>query len=191
MPYEDPEQFRTTHSPACRTGEAVKTFKSGLVDIQTIYQGAERFLNEILAQEALAQGHHLSGTLAESLSSKTVKTGKEDVMQGFAVYYAQYVDQGIPPKSATFKQVPFLIDYFISRGYSKAEATSFAFATVKTWMKEGMSTQASKRFSQTGARQNFIESAFVGNNSKIDDYMEDSFDFQVEEEFQKEKSGVV
>ena len=112
-------------------------------------------------------------------------------MEGFAVYYAQFVNDGVPAESASYKQVPFLINYFKLKGLAEKEATAAAFATVKTWMKEGMPTQASKRFSKTGSRVNMIESAFTGAEHRIDEYMGQSFDFAVEEVFQKTKSETI
>jgi hypothetical protein len=162
-----------------------------MTSIADIYQGAEAFINELLRKEMVAQGHHLTGAMEESLKAKIGKKGKAQLMEGFSVYYTQFVDEGFPAASASFKQVPFLIEYFKKRGLAEKEATAAAFATVKVWMRDGMPTQASKRFSSTGSRTNMIESAFVGSENKIDEYMTNGFDFIVEEEFQQEKSGVI
>lgn len=129
--------------------------------------------------------------MEESFTS-TVKTGsKADLMEGFAVYYTNYVDQGVPAKSASMAQFPFLVKYFQQRGLTEEEAKPAAAATIRTWMKQGMSTLASRKFSKTGARQRFIESAFTGNSSKIDEYMTGSFDFSIDEQFAKEKSETI
>jgi hypothetical protein len=162
-----------------------------MMDITTIYQGAERFINEIIKHESTAQGHYLTGAMEDSIAAEVSKKGKADVMEGFAVYYTQFVNEGVPAESISMKQFPFLFQYFKKRGLPDQEAKGAAAATIKTWMKEGMSTQASKRFSQTGSRQNFVENAIAGNESRIDDYMGAAFDFAVEEEFQKEKSETI
>lgn len=162
-----------------------------MTTIQDIYLGAERLINLIIRTEVVDQGHHLTGALEDSLSSKYKRKGKEEIMQGFAVYYTQFVNDGFGPGSASFKQVPFLIEYFKKRGLSDDEAKGAAFATVKTWMKEGMPTQASKRFSKTGSRTNMIENAITGNEAKIDEYMTNAFDFAIEEKFQQTKSETV
>lgn len=169
-----------------------------MTTIADIFQGAERLINEIIRKEMVAQGHHLTGAMEESLSSNIYKQAKAEVMEGTAVYYTKFVDEGFPAASASFKQVPFLIEYFIKRGYPVAStnpgtltATQLAFMTVKKWMKEGMPTQASKRFSTTGSRTNMIESAFVGADSKIDEVITGGLDFVVEEYFQKEKSETI
>lgn len=58
----------------------------------------------------------------------------------------------------TSKYINALIDFFKSKGKSEKNSKSFAFATAKKQKEEGMSTIASKRFSETGQRQKFIES---------------------------------
>lgn len=167
-----------------------------MTTIDDIYRGAERLINEFIRKEMVAQGHHLTGAMEESVESNTFKQKKAEVMEGVAVYYTQFVNDGFPPQSASFKQVPFLIEYFIKRGYpvkstTGVDATSLAFATVAKWMKEGMPTQASKRFSSTGSRTNMIENAFVANEAKLDSYMSSGFDFLVDEHYRKEKSETV
>jgi hypothetical protein len=162
-----------------------------LTTIADIYEGAERLINSILRNEIQLQGHVLTGHMEDSLSMKTSQANKADIMEGFAAYYTKFVNEGFPAASASFKQVPFLIEYFKKRGLQEKEATAAAFATVKTWMKEGMPTQASKRFSETGSRTNMIENAFTGHSDEIDEYMNNGIDFAIEELFQLEKSETI
>lgn len=162
-----------------------------MTTVRDIYEGAERFINEILRKESTAQGHYLTGAMEDSFNAVTGKEGKADVMNGFAVSYTEYVEHGVPAASANMKQFPFLKDYFLKRGLGDKEAGGAAAATIKVWMKEGMSTGASKRFSETGSRQHFIENAFAGNDAKIDDYILNSFDFAIDERFRKEKDETI
>ncbi len=168
-----------------------------MTTVKELYQGAERLINEILRQEMVDQGHHLTGAMEESLTSETKSTAKQDIMQGLAIGYTKFVDQGFPAKSASFKQVPFLIDFFVKRGFSlvarsgEFSAVAMAFATVQKWKKEGMPTRSSARFSKTGARTNMIANAFVGSASKIDNFMTDGFDFLVTEKFKKERDETI
>jgi hypothetical protein len=162
-----------------------------MIAIEEIYAGAEILINEILRKEIVDQGHHLTGAMEDSLDYKVLKTGKAQVMEGFAVDYTRYVNNGVPAQSASMKQFPFLKAYFTKRGLSEKEAGGAAAATIKKWMKEGMSTQASKRFSKTGARQRMIESAFTGGGNKIDEYMGNAFDFGIEQKFQETKSETI
>ena len=162
-----------------------------MIPIKDIYAGAERLITELLRKESTAQGHYLKGKLEDSITGKVGREAGGDTLTGFAVAYAQYVEHGVPAESASFKQAPFLIEYFKRRGLEEKEATAAAFATIKVWMKQGMSTQASKRFSQTGSRQHFIENAFEGNSARIDEYMSNAFDFAAEEAYREQKSETI
>lgn len=162
-----------------------------MTTVKEIYQGAERLINEILRKESFEQGHYLTGALEDSFKTEVSKKSNEDVMEGFAVYYTQFVNDGVPASSVSWKQLPFLINYFRQRGLGEKEAKSAAAATIKVWMKEGMPTQASKRFSKTGSRTAMIESAFVGAQSRIDEYMSAGFDFAVDAKFSQEKSETI
>lgn len=168
-----------------------------MTTMDDIYRGALVLINQELRKEMVAQGHRLSGAMEDSLDADIGKERKADVMQGYAVYYTKFVNEGFRAEKASFKQFPFLLDYFIKRGYPKESsdggltAGTLAAMTIRKWMKEGMPTQASKRFSSTGSRTNMIENAFVGAEPKIDEYMGNSIDFLVEEKFQKEKSETV
>lgn len=162
-----------------------------MTTIKDIYTGAERLLNQILRKEIQDQGHHLTGNLEDSLTSK-IKIKKNDaLMEGNAAHYAAYVNDGFPAASASWKQFPFLIEYFKKRGLPDNEAKNAAAATIMKWMKEGMPTQASKAYSKTGNRKDMIEQAFFGSEHQIDEYFGNSFDFAIEESFQKEKSETV
>ena len=159
--------------------------------VEDIYPGAERMINEIIRNEFIAQGHTLTGTAEASLGYQSSSTGKTDTMTGTMVDYAKYVRDGFPAESSSFRQFPFVYKYLLQRGYPDKEAKRFAAMTIRKWMKEGMSTQASKRFSSTGARQHFVESAFTGHEHEIDQYMSSSLDFLVDEEYHKEKSETI
>lgn len=169
-----------------------------MTTISDIYIGAERLINEVLRKEMIAQGHHLTGAMEDSLGSDIYKKGKEDIMQGTAINYTKFVNEGFPAQSASFRQFPFLLEYFIQRGYPVASSNSatltasqLAAMTIRKWMREGMPTQSSKRFSKTGNRTNMIEDALFAAEPKIDELMGNGFDFVVEEHFQREKSEIV
>lgn len=168
-----------------------------MTTIADIYQGAIVLINQELRKEMIAQGHHLTGAMEDSLEGEISKKAKADILEGFAAYYSRFVDEGFPAESASMKQFPFLLEYFIKRGFPIAStagnvsAGQMAAMTIKKWMKEGMPTQASKRFSSTGSRTQMIENAFVGAEPKIDEYMSNGLDFVVEERFQKEKSETI
>lgn len=158
------------------------------MNIADVHSGAERLINQKLREEIVAQGHHLTGQLENSLSAETSHKANKDIMEGFALHYAEFVQNGFPAESASMKQFPFLLEYFMKRGLPEEEAKRAAAATIKKWMKEGMPTSSSAAYSNTGSRKDFVYNALVGAQNELDDYMTNSLDFVVEESFQKEKS---
>ena len=168
-----------------------------MTTVKDIYAGAERLINQIIQQEMRDQGHTLTGTMESSLTTNNKSDSKSDTLEGFAIQYTQYVNDGVPAESASMKQFPFLVNYFKLRGYPEESsdgsvtAKELAAATIHKWMKEGMSTAASKRFSKTGSRQNFVQNAFAGSENILDEYMSNSFDFAVNELYLKEKSETI
>ena len=162
-----------------------------MTTIQDIYLGAERLISQIIRKESADQGHTLTGAMEESLDASVSRKGRADIMEGFAVFYTKFVNEGLPASSASYAQAPFLIEYFKQRGLQETEARAAAFATIKTWMKEGMPTQASKRFSSTGSRTNMVKNAIVGSEDRIDEYMTNSFDFMVDEMYHREKTETI
>lgn len=161
------------------------------MSIKEIYGGAFRLINELLRRELDEQGHRLTGALEDSLDATQEKDGRDYVLTGTAVDYARFVQDGFPAQSASMKQFPFVYRYFLQRGLEDQEAKRAAAATIRTWMNQGMPSVTSKAFSKTGSRTDFARNAFVGAASRIDEYMGNSFDFVVEEEFQKTKSETV
>lgn len=159
--------------------------------IEQIYQEAATFIGDILRAEVVAQGHHLSGALEQSIGGQITVTDKAATLEGFALFYSQYVDKGFPATSASFKQAPFLIRYFEARGLAPEEARGAAFATIRTWMKTGMPTPASRAFSNTGARTGYVEAAFVGHSSEIDTFILGRIDEEIERLFQATGSGTI
>lgn len=162
-----------------------------MTTIADIYKEASVLIKGIIRHEIVAQGHHLTGALERSVKSEIAASKNKDILQGFAVYYSHFVEEGVPAASASFKQFPFMVAYFIQRGLNEKEAKAAAAATIRVWMKQGMSTQASKRFSDTGSRQHAIENAFVGNEDKVDDFVTNGIDRVIEERFQLEKSETI
>jgi hypothetical protein len=163
--------------------------------IEDIMNGALPMINQFLKEEIIAQGHTLTGAYENSFEG-SVKTDKDEtVLTGDAIPYWKYVDFGFPKESASMRQYPFILAYFIQRGFpikgaqGEISAGQMAAATIRKWMRQkGMSTIESRAYSKTGARQHAIEDAFRVNNGRLDEYMGNSFDFAIEELFQKEKS---
>lgn len=153
--------------------------------LQQIYLGALPLINEFLRREAQQQGHYLTGKLNDSFSGRMIN--KTD-FEGFAEHYIKFLENGVPATSASMKQFPFVKRFWILRGLPDKEAGSAAAATIRIWMKQGMSTQASKRFSSTGAREHLVENAFVVGDVKLNGYFANMFDFAVDEAYRQVKS---
>jgi hypothetical protein len=157
--------------------------------IETILEGAKRIINDLIHREFIAQGHYLTGASLQALEGRVVKFVRSASLNGYGLPYMARVNEGIEPENIKPNMIPGLIRYFVLRGLVLPEAEKAAWRTYAKWKKEGMSTQASKRFSSTGGRQHFIELAFL--NTGLDEYMNNIFDFAVDEEFKKTKNETV
>lgn len=157
--------------------------------IETIYNAVAVLINNLIRREHTAQGHYLTGELENSLDYKTKRLGNVATLEGYAIWYAKTLNEGLQPSQISMKMLPGLVSYFVLRGLNPVEAKRAAGATINKWKQEGMSTQASRRFSQTGGRQHFIEAAFT--HPEIDDTMSTLLDFAVEEKMNKVKSETI
>lgn len=153
-----------------------------LVDI---YFGARRLINELLITEFRLQGHSHTGAWERSLDGEI----KGNTLIGKALDYGKILNEGIEPEKISDRMLPGLFRYFQQKGLGITEATKAARFTLNKWKEEGMSTQASKRFSETGARQHFIEATFL--NPEIDQFMTNLFDFAIDEKYNKVKSETI
>lgn len=159
------------------------------MNVEDIYRGAEKLINHLIIEEFQAQGHSLTGDFERSLEGEITKTKYTATLTVKGLVHGMIVNTGVVPDRIKDNMLPGLINFFILKGLPQKEATGAALATMKKWKQEGMSTQASKRFSTTGARQHFIEAAFL--NPAIDDLLLNLFDFGVDEQFKKTKSETV
>jgi hypothetical protein len=165
--------------------------------ISEVYDGAEKLINEFIRKELRDQGHYLTGELERSLEAQSTQTDKASLLEGYSAHYMEWVNNGFKAKSASFKQFPFLVQYFVARGYPEKttdgslSANQLAAMTINKWMKEGMPTASSNRFSQVTRRKLAIENAFQDNKQNLDNYMLGGLDSVVEFEFQKEKSEII
>ena len=159
--------------------------------IETIHKGAQKIIEKAIRDESRAQGHYLTGKMEQSLTASTQKEGNADVMEGTAISYTKFVNEGFPAASASFKQMPFLIEYFKLRGLPEKEAVGAAAATIRVWQRDGMPTAASSRFSKNQKRIEMIQDAMKAADTVLDAYMNKAFDAAVNEQFLKEKSETI
>src|SRR5690606_20580217 len=109
----------------------------------------------------------------------------------FALHYFKFLNDGVPAASASWKQMPFLIKYFESKGLENEEAERAAAATIVVWKKEGMPTEASKRFSKTGNRKEFIDMVRDVIDTETDKLILEGIDEEINKEYQKTKSETI
>ena len=160
-----------------------------MLQIEDIYLGASRLINKLILDEFRAQGHSLTGAFEESLEGKTTKTRYTATLTGYGLSYGMVVNKGYTPSQISDKMFPGLVEYFVKRGLNITQAKRAAGATIAKWKNEGMSTQASKRFSSTGGRQHFIEAAML--DTSIDQYMTDTLDFGIDQKFSLVKNETI
>lgn len=159
--------------------------------MEDIYKSAANFIEQIVKNESEKQGHYLTGALDKSFEYDMTLNSKEQILTGNAAHYIKYLNEGVKAESVSFNQFPFVFEFFKLRGLDEEEAKIAAGATINKWMKEGMPTEASKKYSKTGSRKNLLESAFTEHGHKLDEHISNSFDFAVDEQYKMEKSETI
>lgn len=144
-----------------------------------------------IIDELRAQGHYNTGKLEESLESEIVVKNQDGSLEGSALYYALILHHGFGPEKASFKQFPFLVEYFESKGKSEKEAKQYAAMTIRKWMKEGMPTAHSYSYSSNGERLNVISLVKKAVNGKINFAMSKGIDQIVNQKFHETKSETI
>lgn len=157
------------------------------MEINEILYKADRLIKTNLRKELQDQGHHLSGKLEKSIAGKVSRNH----LQGFALHYQKYLNEGFPAKSASFKQFPFVVKYFQARGYSEDDSKRYAAMTIHKWMKEGMPTLASNRFSSTGTRLDFIAIVNKAISPEVDKIILTGIDKVINKKFHETKSETI
>lgn len=159
--------------------------------ISELLKKVDVIISDELKSELRAQGHYNTGKLDQSIEGKVGSSKNKDILIGTAPYYALVLHHGFGPESASFKQVPFLTRYFLSKGYSDKDAKSFAFATVKKWMVTGMPTPGSFAYSTNGERLNVVSIVKLAVNSKVNSTMSNGLDKIINQKFNETKSETI
>ncbi len=152
-------------------------------------------VDNIIASEVIdelrAQGHYNTGKLEESIEGK-VKTSKgSHILEGTAAYYALILHHGFGPEKASWKQFPFLIEYFKSKGHAEKDAKGIAAATIRTWMREGMPSSGSYAYSSNGRRLEVIAYVKKAINGKVNFEVKKGLDKIINQKFHETKSETV
>lgn len=152
---------------------------------------------QAVAIEWKAQGHNLTGKAIQELETQIIERGNGTVIEGYVVDYMANVNSGVPASRIPYspgsgarssQYISGLIDYVKKRmGKSQREAQSIAFAIASRHKREGMPSKASARFSSTGKRTGFIETALDGIEPKlaqlIEQGIEETINFVIESFF--------
>ena len=131
--------------------------------IKDVLAKVDAIIHKELISELTAQGHKNTGELERSIKGQI----DGERLQGVALAYIQYLNYGFDKSKASYSQVPFLINYFKSKGLNDKEAKQAAFATVSAWKREGMPTQGSYQYSKNGFRKDVIENLIKATEQQI------------------------
>jgi len=164
-------------------------------DILPIISDVMEILQTELRKNAEAQGHSLTGKLAESIEFEIEDNGDEVIGKMFAEDYGLILEFGTRADRVPFSgktgaggtslYIQGLIDFWENRGLSGRDAIGAAFATAHVQAREGMPTKASGRFSSTGERTGFIRTTIEQNLSTIGSIIQDRYGAFLEIDFAK------
>lgn len=169
-----------------------------MIEEQVIYRDVISFMDRSLAAELRRQGHRNTGNLENSLGGRIYRIPNGYQLKGSALYYAGILNDGVRPDRVPFnlsgnggqsKYINALIAYFKHKGLSEKEAKRAAFATAIKQKKEGIPTQGSQKYSQTGFRTNFILSVEKATRLEIKSRILNGCDAIVQKTIHKIKSG--
>jgi hypothetical protein len=154
--------------------------------LSDIYYRAASIIIQVLRREWFLQGHPLTGDVDSSFDFKISGA----TLVGTSLKYAQTVSEGLRPDQINYRRMlPQMIKYFRLRGLPDNEAFRAAHFTILKWQKEGLPTEASRRFSQTGERKNFIQIAMA--DPRIDNLFDAQFDAAMQEKFEQTKNETI
>jgi hypothetical protein len=124
-----------------------------------------------VVNEWKAQGHNLSGKAISEIETVTKFQINELRITGLVLDYMAINNSGVTSDRIPYtpnsgrppsKYIQGLIQYAKRRmGASDKEAKSIAFAIASKHKKEGMPTRASAKYSSTGKRTGFLETALA------------------------------
>ena len=172
-----------------------------IADLKALADEIGKIAYQYVIAEFKAQGHSLTGSFEKQVEFKVVETvsatfnpdSSVTTKRGLRIdflmpYYGRFVDAGVTAsripftdrksgqgKGGTSKYIAALTRYAKLRmgASSQKEATSIAFAIARKQKKEGMPTGASKRFSQTGLRTDFIDQSREAMERELLAYVKD------------------
>jgi hypothetical protein len=158
-----------------------------MINLKPIYEKANKVMEQTIIEELRSQGHYLTGELENSINGKVT----DDGVEGFALDYQKFMQRGFPASSASWKQFPFVVKYFIARGYSEEDSKRYAAMTINKWKKYGMPTPDSRIHSSNGFRTNFLDRADRMASPQVDQIITDGIDKEINDRFFNKKVEVL
>ncbi|MGN6438174.1 MAG: hypothetical protein ACTHMM_16660 [Agriterribacter sp.] len=155
-------------------------------------------INEIIIddiKEALRlQGHHLTGALERSLTPDTTKEANGYSISAEALAYIKDLEEGVRPEhiavdAAAIREMTRYVE--LRMGYTGKYAIKVAIAILNKQRKEGMPTQNSYQYSQTGERLDAVYDTFKENGATYNTMIDDEVVGELDNQFHTIKSGSV
>lgn len=143
-----------------------------------------------IVNEWKAQGHNLTGKAINEIETVVKFNINELTITGLVLDYMAINNRGVPANKIPYypgsgrkesEYIKGLMKYVQQRmGKSEKESKSIAFAIASKHKKEGMPTRASARFSSTGKRTGFIETALNKIEPELKNLIEKSIIYSIE-----------
>ena len=144
----------------------------------------------VVANQWKAQGHILTGSAFKQMETMVNFQINTLIIEGLIPDYMAYNNSGVKAERIPYypgsgrkesEYIKGLMRYAKQRfGASDKESKSIAFAIASKHKKEGMPTKASAKYSSTGKRTGFIETALDKNSQKFIELIENAIKFSVE-----------
>lgn len=150
-----------------------------------------RIIEQAIRQEAIAQGHYLTGDMERSMTATVTESAKQTTVEGEMAGYAQILNEGFAASSASMRQFPFLVKFWMLRGLPEERAKRAAAATIKKWMREGMPTASSATHAKEGQRRRMLDNALTKALPEADQAVMKGFSDEIDKVFQMVKSETV
>ncbi len=141
----------------------------------------------LIADEWEKQGHNMTGAFVAAMTSEAIEEGDTltiNIYDNTQRSYGVILDDGVTADRIPFypgsgretsKYIAGLESYVQRRmGLSDKDALSIAFAIAYKHKEEGMPTQASSKFSQTGKRTGFVNDATQQIDEIVRKYVNDA-----------------
>ena len=144
----------------------------------------------VVANEWKAQGHNLTGSAIKQMETMVQFQINTLIVEGLIPDYMAINNSGVKAERIPYypgsgrkesEYIKGLMRYAKQRfGASDKESKSIAFAIASKHKKEGMPTKASAKYSSTGKRTGFIETALDKNSQKFIELIENAIKYSVE-----------